>query len=267
MTQPRSSGPRRCAWIIAVAVLMGLAACSVGPAYRRPQTALPGSWSTAIPGASASWPAAQWWRAFGSATLDGYIAQARSGSDDIAAAIARVREADAQARIAGAALMPAVGLGASVIRERTHSLGGGAGLSATQFSPQLSASYELDFWGRNRSLRNAALLSAQSSRFDQQTVTLAVISGVAQSYFQALEMHDRLQVANDDLANAQHILAGLTLEQQVGTATALDVAQQAAVVAVVNASIPPLPVRSTLGKNAARAATILALAACSWASA
>jgi len=226
--------------MVAAAVLLGLAACSVGPAYRRPQVALPGSWSTSVPGASASWPAAQWWRGFGSATLDTYVAQARSDGDDIAAAIARVREADAQARIAGAAFLPAVGLDAGATRERTHPLSGGAALTGNQFSPELTASYELDFWGKNRATRNAALLAAQASRFDQQTVTLAVITSVAQSYFEALEMHDRLQVAQNDLANAQHILDGLTLEQQVGTTTALDVAQQAAVVAVVNASIPPL---------------------------
>ena len=47
-------------------------------------------------------------------------------------------------------------------------------------------------------------------------------------------------MARDDLANAQHVLDGLTLEQNVGIATALDVAQQATTVATLNASIPPL---------------------------
>ncbi|HEX4023280.1 MAG TPA: efflux transporter outer membrane subunit [Steroidobacteraceae bacterium] len=221
-------------------MLAGLAACSVGPAYRRPEVPLPPSWSSAAQGATAAWPAAEWWRAFGSPALDDYVSQARLDGDDIAAAIARVREADAQARIAGAALLPAVGFDASATRERAIPLGGGAAVTANQFSPEVTASYELDFWGKNRATRDAAALAAQASRFDQQTVTLTVIAGVAQNYFQALEMHDRLQVAQNDLANAQHTLDGLTLEQQVGTATALDVAQQASVVAVVNASIPPL---------------------------
>jgi NodT family efflux transporter outer membrane factor (OMF) lipoprotein len=247
----------RCAWlpVAATLVLAGLTACSVGPRYRRPQVPLPPSWSAAAAGAAAQWPAAQWWQSFGSATLDGYVEQARTGSDDIAAAIARVQEADAQARIAGAALLPAVGLGFSATRERTRPLSGGPALSASQFSPQLSASYELDFWGKNRATRNAALLAAQASRYDRQTVTLSVIAGVAQSYFAALEMHDRLQVAQNDVANAQHILDGLTLEQQVGTVTALDVAQQASVVAVVNASIPPL--RAQLQQNLNALAVLL----------
>ncbi len=239
MQPPRSSRSIRCALVALAGALLGLAACSVGPAYRRPQVALPGHWSAAA-SAPAKWPSAHWWHGFGSATLDRYIAQARMNGDDIAAAIARVREADAQARIAGAALLPAVGFGASATRERTVPLGGGRSLTANQFTPELTASYELDFWGKNRAIRNAALLTAQASRFDQQTVTLSTIAAVAQNYFQSLEMHDRLQVAQNDLDNAQHILDGLQLEQQVGTATALDVAQQASVVAVVNATIPPL---------------------------
>ena len=63
---------------------------------------------------------------------------------------------------------------------------------------------------------------------------------MALTYFEILEQHDRLQVARDDLANAQHVLDGLELEQNVGIATALDVAQQATTVATLNASIPPL---------------------------
>ncbi len=63
-------------------------------------------WQNAPAGVSADWPAADWWHSFGSAQLDDYIARAQSGNDDIAAAIARIRQADALARIAGAALLP-----------------------------------------------------------------------------------------------------------------------------------------------------------------
>ena len=58
--------------------------------------------------AASDWPTVDWWRGFGSPQLDDYMGQAQVGNDDIAAAIARVLEADAQARIAGAALLPAV---------------------------------------------------------------------------------------------------------------------------------------------------------------
>ena len=247
---------------VAGAVLVGASAalaCAgcIGPTYHRPQVALPSQWGT-DGAARGEWPNANWWHLFGSSTLEHYLTQAQSGSDDIAAAVARVGEAEAQARIAGAPLYPAVGASAEALRLRAFSPGGGARQTTsgnggtvntsssgspfiyTEFTPQVSASYVLDFWGKNRATHAAAMLQAQASRYDRQTVVLTVTSDVAQSYFQALETHDLLQVAQNNLNNAQHILDGLRLEQQVGTVTALDVAQQAAVVGQVNASIPPL---------------------------
>ena len=215
-------------------------ACSVAPAYRHPAVATPVAWQNVPAGVGADWPAADWWQGFGSAQLNEYIARAQSSNDDIAAAIARIREADAQARIAGAALLPTLDGSASASRQRQQLVSGGPPATYTQYSPQLTASYELDFWGKNRETRNAALFAAQASRYDRETVALTVVTSVAMTYFEVLEQHDRLDVARDDLANAQHVLSGLELEQSVGTATALDVAQQATTVATLNASIPPL---------------------------
>jgi NodT family efflux transporter outer membrane factor (OMF) lipoprotein len=220
-----------------------LTGCSVGPTYKRPDIVLPAQWhETGADGASASvWPAAEWWQGFGSAKLDELIAVAERNNDDLAAAIARVQEADAQARIAGAALLPSVDLGASATRERAKSNSGSGGAQVFNvFSPVLSASYELDFWGKNRALRDAARAAAVASRYDRQTVALTVISSVATTYFQALELRDRIEVAQQNLANGQKILDGFRLQQSAGTATGLDVAQQETAVAILNAAIPPL---------------------------
>jgi outer membrane protein, multidrug efflux system len=223
-------------------LLLALGGCSVVPTYHHPDLPQPTAWRNTAP-ASVDWPRVDWWQDFGSMQLDGFMAQAKAGNDDIAAAIARVRQADAQVRIAGSPLLPTIELGAAATRQRSF------GLSAThtplystfnEYSPQLTASYELDFWGKNRATREAAVDAAQASRYDRDTIALSVYTSVALTYFQALEAHDRLVVAQDDLNNAQHILDGLELEQQVGVATALDVAQQATTVATVNASIPPL---------------------------
>jgi multidrug efflux system outer membrane protein len=223
-------------------LLLALGGCSVVPTYRHPDMPLPSAWRNTAP-ASVDWPRVEWWQDFGSTQLDGFMAQAKAGNDDIAAAIARVRQADAQVRIAGSPLLPTIDLGAAAARQRTF------GISAArtplyntynEYSPQLSASYELDFWGKNRATREAAVAAAQASRYDRDTIALSVYTSVALTYFQALEAHDRLVVAQDDLNNAQHILDGLELEQQVGVVTALDVAQQATTVATVNATIPPL---------------------------
>jgi multidrug efflux system outer membrane protein len=221
-----------------------LASCSVGPAYKRPDMPPPSQWqespseSSSAPAASV-WPAADWWHEFGSSRLDEFIAEAQRNNDDLAAAIARVQEADAQVRIAGAALLPTVDLDATATRERAPVSGVGPEIYNV-FNPQISASYELDFWGKNRALRAAAVATASASRFDQQTVALTVISSVAGTYFQTLELRDRIEVARHNLENGQYVLRGLKAEQSAGTATGLDVAQQETTVALLNAAIPPL---------------------------
>lgn len=258
--------------LLAIATL--LPACSLGPRYKRPDIQPPAAWRTDVTetaaesaaegGANASasgatgtpmaspaakvgatpvWPSADWWRGFGSAQLDDLISQAQHANDDLAAAIARVREADAQAQIAGAPLLPALGASVDATRQRqkpTGALSTASPVTFSQFSALASASYELDFWGKNRATHDAAKLAARASRYDRATVELAIMTSVATTYFQAIELHDRLNVAEQDLSSAQTVLKDLQLEEQVGTAAALDVAQQETTVAVLNATIPPL---------------------------
>jgi len=221
-------------------VLLSLAGCSVGPAYQRPDYALPQKWteSTATD-APTVWPAADWWHGFGSSQLDDLIAAAEHSNDDLAAAMARVQEADAQVRISGAALLPSLDGSAAATRERAQVTGFGPRVFNV-FNPELTASYELDFWGKNRALRSAARAAAVASRYDQQTIALTVISSVATTYFQALELRDRLYVAHQNLDNGRKVLQGLRLQQTAGIATGLDVAQQETTVALLDAAIPPL---------------------------
>jgi len=224
----------------ALVALAALAACSVGPAYKRPDIPLPPQWQeTSNTEGAAVWPSADWWHGFGSEKLDELIAEAQRSNDDLAAAIARVQEADAQARIAGAPLLPSLDFGADATRQQAQVTGAGHPTFNT-FSPELTASYELDFWGKNRASRDAARATAIASHYDKETVALTVISSVASTYFQALEFRDRLEVADQNLTNGQKILHGLQLEQTAGIATALDVAQQETTVALLDAAIPPL---------------------------
>ena len=225
-------------WLAAACVL-GLSACNLGPDYQRPPRPAPAAWHDADAQAAAAWPSQDWWKGFGSPQLDAYMAQARQANDDIAAAIARVHEADAQARIAGAPLLPTLDGGFSATEARGRNASGGLS-TGPQYNPLLSASYELDFWGKNRAALHAAEATADASRYDRATVELTVMSGVANTYFQALELRDRLRIAQNNLDTAQTVLKGLRLEQQAGTATALDTAQQATTVATLYAAIPPL---------------------------
>jgi outer membrane protein, multidrug efflux system len=212
--------------------------CSVGPAYKRPDFAAPAAWQSGQD-VSDVWPEAGWWHGFGSAQLDQLIADAERSNDDLAAAVARVREADAQARIAGAPLLPSLDLGATATRERAQVTGVGPEVYNV-FNPALTASYEIDFWGKNSAAHQSATAAALASRYDQQTVALTVVSSVATTYFQVLELRERIDVAQENLASDQKVLDGLKLELSVGTATGLDVAQQETAVITLNATIPLL---------------------------
>jgi multidrug efflux system outer membrane protein len=226
--------------VVCACTLLVLTACSVGPAYKRPDIPPPAEWREAPPNEHEGiWPSADWWHGFGSQTLDDLIAEAQRSNDDLAAAVARVEEADAQARIAGAPLLPSVDFGADASRQRAQVSGVGPE-TFNSFSPVLSASYELDFWGKNRAARASARATALASHYDKETVALTVVSSVASTYFQALEFRDRVQVARDNLANGEKVLHGLQLEQTAGIATGLDVAQQQTAVALLYAAIPPL---------------------------
>jgi multidrug efflux system outer membrane protein len=246
VTLSNSSLLRRLRSLTAASAL-GLVACSLGPHYKRPDVPPPTAWRDTQGEPAAAWPSSEWWRGFNSSTLDDLMAQAQSANDDIAAAIARIRQADAQARIAGAALLPSVALDGDGTRQRARSTTlnpGGARVSnpATfnSFATQLNVSYEVDFWGKNRALTDAARMAAVASRYDRVTIELTVMTSVASTYFLALELRDRLKVAQDNLDSARETLKGLTLEEQVGTLTALDVAQQETTVATLEAAVPPL---------------------------
>lgn len=216
-----------------------LAACMMGPAYRRAQLPEPAKWREGA--AVELWPAPGWWRNFRTPELDSLIAAAQAQNLDLAAALARVDEADAQARIAGAPLLPTVELSPQAFRNRELSPEAAPPyVLYNQFAVPLTVSYELDFWGKNRAARASARQLALASRFDRQVVALTIVTGVAQTYFQVLALRQRVRVARDNLQNAERILDGLLMERRWGTATELDVTQQRTVVDTARAAIPPL---------------------------
>jgi multidrug efflux system outer membrane protein len=232
-------------WLIVVTTIISaglLAACSLGPDYRRPEVAIPAAWNPSdIAGNTPAWPATNWWRDFGSPQLDEFEQSAETANYDIAAAVARIRQADAQLRIAGASLLPTLGAGGAITRERaTPNASQGSASSFTASMAALSASYEFDFWGKNASAVAAAKALAQASRFDRETVALSVVSGVANAYFQILALRDRITVVQQNIDAASEVLKALQFEDMVGIATALDVAQQETVVATLMAELPPL---------------------------
>ncbi|WP_095157076.1 efflux transporter outer membrane subunit [Pseudomonas sp. Irchel 3E13] len=188
-----------------------------------------------------------WWQAFASAQLNDLIEQARSNSFDLAAAVARIRQAQASAVIAGAPLLPEVKFGLNASRERLLRGSGYNGIDATRsdrtyttFSTGLNASYEIDFWGGNAAARDSALRSLDASRFDRQTVELTLFSGVASSYLQSLALVEQVRIARLNLSNARDVLQVVQTRHDAGSATALELAQQRSLVAAQERQVPLL---------------------------
>ena len=234
-------------------VLTGLAlllgGCALGPFYHPPALEIPAAFRATSVTARQAWPAKDWWRGFGSAQLDTLIGEAEAGSFDIQAAMARVRQADAQVRIAGSPLLPTVsGSGSAGYQYASRQASSSASLQSLasrsresrSYSTGPAISYELDFWGKLRAAQDSALESDLFSRFDQQTVALTTVASVATTWFTALSLQDRIGVARRNLHDATQILQAIQARLQAGTATALDVAQEAALVDGLRAGIPGL---------------------------
>ncbi|WP_231920598.1 efflux transporter outer membrane subunit [Magnetospirillum sp. XM-1] len=219
-----------------------LSACSMGDAYVKPETPSPAGWKNT---AQANvWPSADWWRQFGSVRLDELMGRAQTANFDLAAATARVRQADAQLGIAGASLLPSLSASASETRARASRAASTTSTSKARHtsttSATLTASYEIDFWGKNAAAVDSAQAAAQASRFDLQTATLTAQSGVATTYFEILGLAERIRLVRESIANSEGILAVFQDRLRAGTATSLDVAQQESVLAAQKATLAPL---------------------------
>ncbi|HEX5517965.1 MAG TPA: efflux transporter outer membrane subunit [Pseudolabrys sp.] len=218
--------------------------------------------------AEARVPPLDWWRGFRSRELTEIIEEARAANLDIAAAVARIVQADATARIAGAPLLPFIDFNGNGTHSQQSKTTGstnvisisrsGANLSIinNNLTATLNASYEIDFWGKNRSALRSAEQLAVASRFDREVVALTTVVAAANAYFQVLATQDRLRVAQDNLASAQRVLGLIQQRLQAGTASALDTAQQESLVNTQRAAIPPL--EQTLRQNRVALAVLMA---------
>jgi outer membrane protein, multidrug efflux system len=240
MTKRRRLGAslRLAAVLLPAALLPG---CDLAPDYKQPAATLPAAWREPSGASTAIWPSPDWWRGFGSSELDHLVLDAQHANYDLGAAVARVREADAEARIAGAALLPSINAGATASSQRVlFPSGHGNKVTFPEYDLTLSASYEVDFWGKNAAALHAAQATALASRYDQQVIALTVVTGVATSYLELLALQDRLDVARANLATAENVLEIIEGRRRLGTAMDLDVSQQRTVVAEQRAAIPPL---------------------------
>jgi outer membrane protein, multidrug efflux system len=252
--------PLRPGALLALALSPALSGCILGTERPELNLEVPAAYRAAPKGdADAAVPIVDWWRGFKSRELTSLMDAAQIHNLDIAVAIAQIVQADAQVGVLGAPLLPTLTGNGSAERQKlssaTSSSSGFGGGTFNTFSTSLTASYMVDFWGKNRATLYAAEESATVARYNREVVTLSTIVTVANTYFQVLAAQDQLRVTRQNLEAADRILTLIKKQFNGGTASQLDVSQQEALVATQRAAIPPLEV--TVGQNIAALALLV----------
>lgn len=229
----------------AVAVVLALAGCAVTSPRLEPGVAVPAAWNEAqaVPGATVP---SDWWQSFQSRELAGLVEAALAGNPDLAAAAERVRQAEAQVRIAGASLFPTLDLAAGTSRREQR--GGQPRLVNESTTATLVAAYELDLWGRLAAGEAAARSGLAATDYDRETVRLTLTASVAVAYFDLLSLRGRIAIARQNVAIAERVLAVVEARVRNGVASPLDLARQRTAVLNLRAAIEPaeLQERQTL---------------------
>lgn len=223
-----------------------LAGCSMTPQLTKPELPLPPSYSTTASVAE-SRVDALWWQRFGSAELDALMSEALTANRDLAAAALRIEQSRASARAARAGLLPSVDASASATTTRRSSEAGstlsdnGRVTSSSQSdSASLRASYELDLWGGNAASAAAARARLQSSLYSRDALALTLQGDVANNYFSALALKDRIRLTEQNRDAAAELLRLVQLRFDNGAANGLELAQQRTTLLGIEASLPSL---------------------------
>lgn len=213
--------------LAAAALLLGGCA-SMAPPYEAPTLAVAPRYTADASQTGPNAAATGWRDYFTDPRLQALIAQALENNRDLRATALRVDEARAAYGIQRAEQFPAIGAQAGMDRSRTP-----ADLSITG-QPQLGsqyqvalglASWEIDFWGRVRSLRDAALESYLATDAARRAVTVGLIAQVANGDLALRELDERLALARQTTASRQESLRIFTRRVEVGSASRLSLTQ------------------------------------------
>ena len=210
-------------------LLIALAGCTVGPGYERPQTPIAEDWmEPAVPGAIDT----EWWHRFGDPQLAALVERAVASSPDLREAEARLAEARANRDAARGGRSPQVQATGSATENVLSENGQlpianipGFDREFSLFDLGFDASWELDFWGRNRRQVEAAEARAAAALWSRRDALVSLVAELARNYVELRGAQAELAAAEDRL-EAQAALAGLTrLRFEAGEASRIDAEQ------------------------------------------
>jgi multidrug efflux system outer membrane protein len=247
----------RLAILVGLLAMVTLAGCSlpaVGPDYQRPDMPTAATYKDASVQHSASAGsrvASEWWREFGDADLDGYVAQALKENQSLKGALARVEQARALTGAARASYLPAVGATGVVSREQTsetttnqfpHSL-------TTTYRLPLTLSWELDLFGRVRRLSESAQANFLATEELAEATRLSIAAETASAYFALAATDQEDRIVAETLALQKEMLNLVEARREAGRASDLAVEQARLAVATSEADLASVANRRSTLKN------------------
>jgi multidrug efflux system outer membrane protein len=219
----------RCRALLLGGAVLALGGCSLAPKYARPASPVPPAFPAAEMAADASVaPEVPWQEFFTDGRLRSVVQQAIANSRDLRIAALNIERAQALYRIQRADRFPAVSVGAGVSSQRIPDkvAGGGEASTATQYTVALGVSaWELDFFGRVRSLESAALEQYLATEQAGRATQLALVAAVAQVYLARAADADGLNLARSTLDAQQASLDLIQKSRDLGMASDLELSQ------------------------------------------
>lgn len=224
--------------------LFAVTGCAMGPDFVLPKPSLPDHWQNAVVTTAPQPSSASWWGAFNDPVLDSLMRRTENGNLDMALARERIRSAKIQRRAASVESLPSLNGQASYTHERLGTAGVGQvlqpllglspeaglhepeGVSYTNYSIGAVASWELDLWGRQRRLQEAAKAELSAVQADMEAMHLSTQAELARTYFQWLWVSDRLNRADKALDRAKQLLAIAQAVRARGLLASVDLEKQ-----------------------------------------
>lgn len=227
--------------IAALVAVVGMASCTVHDVGQLtdPPVPIPQRFSAT----DRSLPPERWWEEFNDPTLNSLIAQALSGNLELKSAWTRLDQARALAVQAGAAILPEVTAEAGVSRTRVNKPTARAKDTGNLFSVGLAASYELDLWGRVRSVKNAAEMDLLATRENLDATAISLAAAVGETWFSLVEQRAQKGILTEQADVSKTFLELAELRFSQGRASALDVYQQRLQLAATRSRFAPVEAR------------------------
>jgi outer membrane protein, multidrug efflux system len=243
---------KRIGSVLLLGSLAAIGGCVQGPDYERPVVAVPDDFR--FQDATASFEADQgvWWQAFGDPTLDALVSEALASNRDLRIASARVDEAAAIVGATRSQGLPQVGYGAQASRQRTSDPGSApfVGEASSSIGGVLSASWEIDLWGRIARETEASRANLLATEEARRGVILTLVSSVIVGYVTLLDLDERLRISEETVAGRKRYVELFEVRLRGGVISDFEMAQIRAEYETTLATLPELRRQIALQEDA-----------------